>query len=130
VSGTSIWSQYSFEPLGSIFVKVVYFKMALLLAAATHVSELYALLVHSMCTKVSPSGNKVFLKPNLAFKPKCFPAFTSEMLELSTFHPPHLSSAQDQRLNALWAVRALQTYGQEQCCSNFLGAPSHRESPI
>ncbi|XP_048011810.1 uncharacterized protein LOC125245326 [Megalobrama amblycephala] len=105
-------SLYPFEPLGSISLKLMSFKTALLLALASakRVSELHALSVHPSCTKFSLSGDKVSLKHNPAFMPKCFPAFTSEVLELSAFHPPPFSSTEDQRLNALCPVRALQTY--------------------
>lgn len=105
-------SQYPFEPLGSISLKLLSFKTALLLALASakRVSELHALSVHPSCTKFSLSGDMVSLKPNPAFMPKCFPAFTSEVLELSAFHPPPFSSPEDERLNALCPVRALQTY--------------------
>ncbi|XP_073668878.1 uncharacterized protein [Paramisgurnus dabryanus] len=105
-------SQYPFEPLGVISLKLLSFKVALLLAltSAKRVSELHAFSVHPSCTKFSLNGEKVFLKPNPAFMPKCFPAFTSEVLELSAFHPPPFSSTEDQRLNALCPVRALQTY--------------------
>ncbi len=104
-------SQYPFEPLGSISLKLLSFKMVLLLALASAkcVSELHALSVPSSCTYFSLSGDKLFLKPNPAFMPKCFPALTSEVLELSVFHPPPFSSTEDQRLNALCPVRALQT---------------------
>ncbi|XP_067302267.1 uncharacterized protein [Pseudorasbora parva] len=105
-------SQFPFEPLGNIPLKLLSFKTALLLALASakRVSELHALSVHPSCINFSLGGDKVFLKPNPAFMPKCFPAFTSEVLELSAFHPPPFSSAEDQRLNALCPVRALQTY--------------------
>ncbi|XP_016369319.1 uncharacterized protein LOC107709377, partial [Sinocyclocheilus rhinocerous] len=131
-------SQSPFEPLGSISLKLLSFKTALLLALASakRVSELHALSVHSSCTKFSLSGDKVFLKPNPAFLPKCFPAFTSEVLELSAFHPPPFSSTEDQRLNALCPVRALQTYMTRTSAFRksdqlFISwAPPHRGSPI
>ncbi|XP_056091163.1 uncharacterized protein LOC130070700 [Rhinichthys klamathensis goyatoka] len=131
-------SQHPFEPLGSISLKLLSLKTALLLALASakRVSELYALSVHPSCTKFSLSGDKVSLKPNPAFMPKCFPAFTSEVLELSAFHPPPFTSLEDQRLNALCPVRALQAYmtrtnafrKSDQLFVSW--APPHRGSPI
>lgn len=51
-------SQYSFEPLGSISLKLLSFKTALFLALASAkcVTGLHALLVHSLCTKFSLSS--------------------------------------------------------------------------
>ncbi|KAI7809562.1 hypothetical protein IRJ41_011558 [Triplophysa rosa] len=126
------------EPLGGISLKLLSFKTALLLAlvSAKRVSELHALSIHPSCTKFSLSGDKVFLKPNPAFMPKCFPAFTSEVLELSAFHPPPFSSAEDQRLNALCPVRALQAYMSKTSAFRksdqlFISwAPPHKGSPI
>ncbi|XP_016341804.1 uncharacterized protein LOC107688601 [Sinocyclocheilus anshuiensis] len=105
-------SQQPFEPLGTIPLKLLSFKAALLLALASakHVSDLHALSVHPSCTNFSLSGDKIFLRPIPAFMPKCFPAFTCEVLELSAFHPPPFSSAEDQRLNALCPVLALRVY--------------------
>ncbi|XP_056093378.1 uncharacterized protein LOC130072339 [Rhinichthys klamathensis goyatoka] len=131
-------SQHPFEPLGSISLKLLSFKTALLLALASakRVSELHALSVHPSCTKFSLSGDKVSLKPNPAFMPKCFPAFTSEVLELSAFHPPPFTSLEDQRLNALCPVRALQAYMTRTSAFRksdqlFVSwAPPHRGSPI
>ncbi|KAI2665734.1 Protein P [Labeo rohita] len=84
--------------------------LLLALASAKRVSDLHALSVHTSCTKFSHNGEKVFLRPNPAFMPKCFPAFTCEVLELSAFHPPPFSSEEDQRLNALCPVHALWVY--------------------
>ncbi|XP_039529209.1 uncharacterized protein LOC120480253 [Pimephales promelas] len=131
-------SQHPFEPLDSISLKLLSLKTALLLALASakRVSELHALSVHPSCSKFSLSGDKVFLKPNPAFMPKCFPAFTSEVLELSAFHPPPFTSLEDQRLNALCPVRALQAYmtrtnafrKSDQLFVSW--APPHLGSPI
>ncbi len=105
-------SQKPFEPLADISFKLLSFKTALLLAMASakRVSELHALSVHPSCTKFSLSGDRVFLRPDPAFMPKCFPAFTCEVIERSAFHPPPFSSEEDQRLNALCPVRALRVY--------------------
>ncbi|XP_051988692.1 uncharacterized protein LOC127648137 [Xyrauchen texanus] len=105
-------SQQPFEPLGSISLKNLSFKTALLLALASakRVSDMHALSVHPSCTKFSLSGDKVFLRPNPAFMPKCFLAFTCEVIELSAFHPAPFSSTEDQRLNALCPVHALWAY--------------------
>ncbi len=56
-----------------------------------------------------------FFKPNLTFVPKCFPAFTSEVLELSDFHPLPFSSMEDQRPNVF--IRGLKStfYSSESC---------------
>ena len=131
-------SLHPFEPLGSISLKLLSLKTALLLALASakRVSELHALSVHSSCAKFSLSGDKVSLKPNPAFMPKCFPAFTSEVLELSAFHPPPFASPEDQRLNALCPVRALRAYMTRTSAFRksdqlFVSwAPPHRGSPI
>jgi hypothetical protein len=131
-------SLYPFEPLGSISLKLLSLKTALLsaVASAKRVSELHALSVHPSCAKFSLSGDKVFLKPNLAFMPKCFPAFTSEVLELSAFHPPPFASPEDQGLNALCLVRALQAYMTRTSAFRksdqlFVSrAPLHKGSPI
>ncbi|XP_051980853.1 uncharacterized protein LOC127642225 [Xyrauchen texanus] len=105
-------SQQPFEPLGSISLKNLSFKTALLLALASakRVSDMHAFSVHPSCTKFSLSGDKVFLRPNPAFMPKCFPAFTCEVIELSALHPAPFSSTEDQRLNALCPVCALRVY--------------------
>ncbi len=52
----------------------------------------------------------VFLRSNPVFMPECFPASTCEVLELSAFHLPPFSSAEDQSLNALCLVHVLQVY--------------------
>ncbi|XP_073690968.1 uncharacterized protein [Garra rufa] len=107
-----VLSQYPFEPLGDISLKLLSLKTALLLALASakRVSDLHALSVHSSCTKFSINGDKVFLRPNPAFMPKCFPAFACEVIQLSAFHPPPFSSSEDKRLNALCPVRSLRVY--------------------
>ncbi|KAI7790836.1 hypothetical protein IRJ41_002448 [Triplophysa rosa] len=105
-------SRRPFEPLGDISLKHLSFKTALLLAltSAKRVSVLHALSVHHSCTKFYLDGNRVFLRHNPAFMPKCFPAVTCEVIELSAFHPPPFSSAEDERLHALCPVRALRVY--------------------
>ncbi|KAL0200730.1 hypothetical protein M9458_003917, partial [Cirrhinus mrigala] len=107
-----VLSRYPFEPLGDISLKLLSLKTALLLALAStkHVSDLHALSVHSSCMKFSISGDKVLLRPNPAFMPKCFPAFACEVIQLSAFHPPPFSSSEDKRLNALCPVRSLWVY--------------------
>ncbi|XP_026133283.1 uncharacterized protein LOC113112099 [Carassius auratus] len=131
-------SQYPFEPLGSISIKLLSFKTALLLALASakRVSELHAFSVHPSCTKFSLSRDMVSLRPNPAFMPKCLPAFTSEVLELSAFHPPPFSSLEDEKLNALCPVRALRTYMNRTSAFRksdqlFISwAPPHGGNPI
>ncbi|KAL0148244.1 hypothetical protein M9458_056476 [Cirrhinus mrigala] len=105
-------SQQPFEPLGDIPLKLLSFKTALLLALASakRVSDLHALSVHPPSTKFSLNGEKVYLRPNQAFMPKCFPAFMCEVLVLSAFHLPPFSSEEDQRLNALCPVHARRVY--------------------
>jgi hypothetical protein len=105
-------SQQPFEPLGSISLKNLSFKTALLLALASakRASDMHALSVHPSCTKFSLSGDKIFLRPNPAFMPKCFLGFTCKVIELSAFHPAPFSSTEDQRLNTLCPVRALRAY--------------------
>ncbi|KAL0151928.1 hypothetical protein M9458_052766 [Cirrhinus mrigala] len=107
-----VLSRYPFEPLGDISLKLLSLKTALLLALAStkRVSDLHALSVHSSCMKFSISGDKVLLRPNPAFMPKCFPAFACEVIQLSAFHPPPFSSSEDKRLNALCPVRSLRVY--------------------
>ncbi|KAI2661921.1 hypothetical protein H4Q32_007626 [Labeo rohita] len=107
-----VLSQNPFEPLGDISLKLLSLKTALLLALASakRVSDLHALSVHSSCMKFSISGDKVLLRPNPAFMPKCFPAFACEVIQLSAFHPPPFSSSEDKRLNALCPVRSLRVY--------------------
>ncbi|XP_060746163.1 uncharacterized protein LOC132859430 [Tachysurus vachellii] len=107
-----VLAQQPFEPLGDISLKLLSFKTVLLLALASAkgVSDLHALSFHSSCTKFSLCGDSVLLRPDSAFMPKCFPAFTVGVIELSAFHPPPFSSAEDQRLNALCPVRALRAY--------------------
>ena len=129
-----VLAQQPFEPLGDISLRLLSFKTALLLALASakRVSDLHALSVHSSCTKFSLSGDRVWLKPNPAFVPKCFPAFTGGVIELSAFHPPPFSSAEDQRLNALCPVRALragQTLFWGAISSSSLGPRRTRENP-
>ncbi|GAA6106202.1 uncharacterized protein LOC125138511, partial [Tachysurus ichikawai] len=129
-----VLAQQPFEPLGDISLKLLSFKTALLLALAPpkRVSDLHALWVHSACTKFSLNGDKVLLRPNPAFMPKCFPAFTVGVIELSTFHTPPFSSAEDQRLNALCPVRALQDklFSKEQPALHRLGPAEHGESHL
>ncbi|XP_021322973.1 uncharacterized protein [Danio rerio] len=105
-------THHPFETLEAISLKHLSFKTALLLALASakRVSDLHALSVHPSCIKFSLSGEKVSLRPNPAFMPKCFPNFSCEGVELSAFHPPPFSSTEDQRLNALCPVRALRAY--------------------
>ncbi|GAA6095931.1 uncharacterized protein LOC125138511, partial [Tachysurus ichikawai] len=107
-----VLAQQAFEPLGDVSLRLLSFKTALLLALASakRVGDLHALSVHSSCTQFSLTGDKVLLRPNPAFVPKCLPAFTLGAIELSAFHPPPFSSAEDQRLNALCPVRALKAY--------------------
>lgn len=130
-------SQHPFEPLDSISLKLLSLKTALLLALASakRVSELHALSVHPSCSKFSLSGDKVFLKPNPAFMPKCFPAFTSEVLELSAFHPPPFYLSRGSEAERSVSSPCLTgIYDQDECFPEerpalcFMGSPSLRES--
>ncbi len=104
-----------FEPIDNIALKLLTFKMALLLALTTakRVSELHALSVHSSCMMFAPGGRKVSFMPNPAFVPKVFDhAGAVQSVDLLAFHPPPFSSPEEERLHSLCPVRALYMYVQ------------------
>lgn len=70
--------QQPFEPLLEYFLKLLSFETAVLLAMtpAKHVSDLHAHSACFLCTNFSLSRDMIFLRPNLAFVHKCFPACT------------------------------------------------------
>ncbi|KAK2823510.1 hypothetical protein Q7C36_020110 [Tachysurus vachellii] len=119
-----VLAQQTFEPLGDISLKLLSFKTALLLALASakRVSDLHALSVHSSCTKFSLCGDKVLLRPNPAFMPKCFPAFSVGVIELSAFHPPPFSSA-ERGVQPPGGLRAHSTRGLAASWALFGGVP-------
>ena len=102
-----------FEPIGSIDMKFLSYKTALLLAltSAKRVGDLQALSVHPSCTQFTQDGSKVSLRPNAAYLPKVIPtAYSSMTFELSSFCPPPFASEEQRRLHSLCPVRALRTY--------------------
>ncbi len=100
-------SMSPFEPLDKVDLKILSFKMALLLALASakRVSEIHAFSVHSACLQFMSGDAGVFLKPNPAFMPKILKA-----IMLRAFYPPAFVSLEQQKLNALCPVRALHIY--------------------
>ena len=111
-------------------------KTALLsaLASAIRVSELHALSVHPSCAKFFLSGDKVSLKPNPA---SCRNASLRSLRRFWSYplFTLHLfASPEDQGLNALCPVRALQAYMTRTSAfrksSLFQGLTPHKGSPI
>nr|XP_043888269.1 uncharacterized protein LOC122773567 [Solea senegalensis] len=106
-------SQHPFEPLEAVGMKFVSLKTVLLLALSTakRVSDLQALSIRPSCLQFGPGLSKVCLRPNPAFVPKVVEsAYRCPTVELLAFHPPPFSSTEEQRLNTLCPVRALQSY--------------------
>lgn len=106
-------SQHPFEPIEAVSLKYLSLKTALLLALVTakRVSDLHALSVSPSCLQFAPGLTKVSFRPNPAFVPKVMEsAYRCPATELAAFHPPPFSSPEDQKLNALCPVRALQVY--------------------
>ena len=106
-------SHHPFEPLETVEMKFVSLKVVLLLALTTakRVSDLQALSIRPSCLQIAPGISKVCLRPNPAFVPKVVEStYRCLTVELSAFHPPPFSSAEEQRLNTLCPVRALHVY--------------------
>ncbi|XP_047229391.1 uncharacterized protein LOC124872980, partial [Girardinichthys multiradiatus] len=102
-----------FEPLESVDVKFLSYKLALLLALTTakRVGDLHALSVNPTCIHFSPDGSKVTLRPNAAYLPKVIPSdYSSMTMELSSFCPPSFASEEQRRLHFLCPLRALRSY--------------------
>ncbi|XP_030199953.1 uncharacterized protein LOC115533546 [Gadus morhua] len=106
-------SHHPFEPLETVGMKFVSLKLVLLLALTTakRVSDLQALSIRPSCLQFAPGISKVCLRPNPAFVPKVVEStYRCLTVELSAFHPPPFSSAEEQRLDTLCPVRALHVY--------------------
>ena len=106
-------SHHPFEPLEAVGMTFVSLKVVLLLALTTakRVSDLQALSIRPSCLQFAPGISKVCLRPNPAFVPKVVEStYRCLTVELSAFHPPPFSSAEEQRLNTLCPVRALHVY--------------------
>ncbi|XP_056436383.1 uncharacterized protein LOC130373776 [Gadus chalcogrammus] len=106
-------SHHPFEPLEAVGMKFVSLKVVLLLALTTakRVSDLQALSICPSCLQFAPGISKVCLGPKPAFVPKVVEStYRCLTVELSAFHPPLFSSAEEQRLNTLCPVRALHVY--------------------
>ncbi|KAK0133511.1 hypothetical protein N1851_030971 [Merluccius polli] len=106
-------SHHPLEPLEAVGMKFVSLKVVLLLALTTakRVSDLQALSIHPSCLQFAPGISKVCLRPNPVFVPKVVEStYRCRTVELSAFHPPPFSSAEEQRLNTLCPVRALHVY--------------------
>ncbi|KAK0152765.1 hypothetical protein N1851_005700 [Merluccius polli] len=94
-------SHHPFEPLEAVGMKFVSLKVVLLLALTT-------------AKRFAPGISKVCLRPNPVFVPKVVEStYRCRTVELSAFHPPPFSSAEEQRLNTLcprlshWIVEAI-----------------------
>ncbi|KAK0156238.1 hypothetical protein N1851_000491 [Merluccius polli] len=82
-------SHHPFEPLEAVGMKFVSLKVVLLLALTT-------------AKRFAPGISKVCLRPNPVFVPKVVEStYRCRTVELSAFHPPPFSSAEEQRLNTL-----------------------------
>ena len=106
-------SRHPFEPLEAVGMKFVSLKAVLLLALTTAkcVSDLQALSIRPACLQFAPGLTKVCLRSNPAFVPKVVEsAYRCPTVELSAFHPPPFSSAEERELNTLCPVRALHVY--------------------
>ena len=104
-------SRGPFEPLGTVDLKFLTLKTALLVALTTakRASDIHALSVNPSCMRFSGNDSRVSIRPSLAFLPKNFPSGCTPV-DLAAFHPPPFSSVEDRRLNCLCPVRALRHY--------------------
>ncbi len=72
---------------------------------------LYQFTPHAWCSL--RGGRKVSFRPNPPFVPKVFDHMGAvQSVDLITFHPPHFSSPEEERLHSLCPVRALYAYVQ------------------
>lgn len=102
-----------FEPLESLDLRMLSYKMALLLLLelAKHMGDLHALSVHPSCMQFALDESKVALRPNATYTPKVL----SGTYNTLPFELPALStlSAEDRRDQALCPMRALRRYVEQ-----------------
>ncbi|XDV35947.1 hypothetical protein PO909_005809 [Leuciscus waleckii] len=100
-----------FEPLESVSEKFLTFKTIFLLAISSlkRVGDLQALSVSPTCLEFAPGMVKAFLYPKQGYVPKV-PTNIPRPIVLQAFYPPPFASLDQEKLNLLCPVRALDTY--------------------
>ncbi|XDV39759.1 hypothetical protein PO909_008949 [Leuciscus waleckii] len=100
-----------FEPLESVSEKFLTFKTVFLLAISSlkRVGDLQALSVSPTCLEFAPGMVKEFLYPKQGYVPKV-PTIIPRPIVLQAFCPPPFTSSDQEKLNLLCPVRALDTY--------------------
>lgn len=94
----------AFAPLESLDLRILSYKMALLLplASAKHVGDLHVLSVHPTCIQFALDGSRVVLRPNAAYTPKVLSgAYSALSFELPTLSNISIDSEEDRKLHAL-----------------------------
>ncbi|KAL0176407.1 hypothetical protein M9458_028737, partial [Cirrhinus mrigala] len=100
-----------FEPIEGISDRLLTIKTALLLALSSlkRVGDLQALSVAPSFLEFAPGLSKAFLYPRTGYVPKV-PSSTSRPVVLQAFCPPPFRDPDQQKLNCMCPVRALDTY--------------------
>ncbi|MGL4804411.1 MAG: hypothetical protein ACRC15_04575, partial [Cetobacterium sp.] len=100
-----------FEPLESVSDKFLTLKTIFLLAISSlkRVGDLQALSVSPTCLEFAPGMVKAFLYPRAGYVPKVLTNIPNPIV-LQAFCPPPFSNQEQEKLNLLCPVRALDTY--------------------
>ncbi|XP_073780302.1 uncharacterized protein [Danio rerio] len=100
-----------FEPLQKASDKFLTLKTAFLLAISSlkRVGDLQALSVAPSFLEFAPGMSKAFLYPRPGYVPKV-PTHVARPAVLQAFNPPPFQSSDQEKLNLLCPVRALNTY--------------------
>ncbi|XP_048024136.1 LOW QUALITY PROTEIN: uncharacterized protein LOC125253920 [Megalobrama amblycephala] len=100
-----------FEPIEEVPVKFLTFKTLFLLAISSlkRIGDLQALSVAPSCLEFAPGMVKAFLHPRPGYVPKV-PTNVVRPIVLQAFCPPPFRDSDQERLNLLCPVRALDAY--------------------
>ncbi len=97
-----------FEPLESLDLRMLSYKMLLALASAKCVGDLPVLSVHPTCIQFVLDGSRVVLRPNAAYTPKVLSGAHSALsFVLPALSNLSIDSEEDRKLHALcpeWAI--------------------------
>ena len=100
-----------FEPIEEVSEKFVTLKTIFLLAISSlkRIGDIQALSVAPSCLEFSPGMVKAFLHPRPGYVPKV-PTNVARPIVLQAFCPPPFTSSDQEKLNLLCPVRALDAY--------------------
>ncbi len=104
-------SKATFEPLEEVPWRFLTVKTVFLLAISSlkRVGDLQALSVAPSCLEFAPGMARAFLYPRPGYVPKV-PSVVPRPVILQAFCPPPFRDSDQEKLNCVWPVRALDTY--------------------